>query len=215
MNAIKDLKAALDWRYATKKMDPTKKISDENWSALKDSLRLSPSSYGIQPWKFIVVQNPELRSKLRAASWGQSQVEDCSHFVVFTTLKKITPTYLENFARSTAKAWGKDYSAVEAYYNFMVQNIVDGKPVETHLSWNQRNTYISMGFLLEAAALLKIDCVAMEGIEPANYDTILGLENSEYTSVAAVALGYRHAEDAHQYNSKSRFDESIVFDIRK
>ena len=211
----KELRAALDWRYATKKMDPTKKISEENWQVLKDALRLSPSSYGIQPWKFIVVQNPELRTQLRAVSWNQTQVEDCSHFVVFTTLKKITPAYLEIFARSTAKAWGKDFSAVEGYYKFMVQNIVEGKPTETHLAWNQRNAYISMGFLLEAAALLKIDTVAMEGIDPEKYDDILGLKDSDYTTVSAVAIGYRHAEDAHQFNAKSRFDESTIFDIRK
>ena len=87
----------LHWRYAVKKFDPSQKISEADWFVLEESLRLAPSSYGLQPWKFIVVQNPEIRATLTPVSWNQTQVQDCSHYVVFATLTKIEPAYIEKF----------------------------------------------------------------------------------------------------------------------
>lgn len=96
----------------------------------------------------------------------------------------------------------------------MLQKITQEKPQETHLGWNQRQAYIAMGFLLQTAALLKIDAVPMEGLDPEKYDEILGLKGTDYTTVAAVPLGYRHAEDSYQQMAKARFDEKNIFDIR-
>lgn len=209
-----EIKSALEWRYATKKMDPTKKISAHDWQLLKDSLRLSPSSYGLQPWKFIVVQNPELRKKLREVSWGQSQIEDASHLVVFTTKRVMDEKHIKAHIDRTAEVRGLAPEALDGYYQFMLQKITKEKSQETHLGWNQRQAYIAMGFLLQTAALLKIDAVPMEGLDPEKYDEILGLKGTEYTTVAAVPLGYRHAEDSYQQMVKARFDEKNIFDIR-
>jgi nitroreductase len=209
-----EIKEALDWRYATKKMNPLKKISSEDWQILKDSLRLAPSSYGLQPWKFVVVQNPALRTKLREVSWGQAQVEDASHFIVFTAKDVIDEKYIRHFIEDTAKTRNIPASALDGYRDLMITNI-GHKPTESHKAWNQRQCYIAMGFLLETASLLKIDTVPLEGIEPEKYDEILGLAGTGYSSVAAVALGYRHEEDAYQNLAKARFDESVIFDVRE
>lgn len=112
-----EIKSALEWRYATKKMDPTKKISAADWQLLKDALRLAPSSYGLQPWKFIVVQNPELRKKLREVSWGQSQIEDASHLVVFTTKKVMDAKHIKAHIDQTAQARGYLQKRLRAIIN--------------------------------------------------------------------------------------------------
>jgi nitroreductase len=209
-----EIKSALEWRYAAKKMDNTKKISETDWQLLKDSLRLAPSSYGLQPWKFISVNSKEIREELKKASWGQSQVTDCSHYVVFATRTIIDEPFIKTFIESTASIRNVSIESLNGYYQLMLNTIVKAKPSETHLPWNQRQAYIAMGFLLETAALLKIDSVPLEGIDPVKYDEILGLKNSEYKSVAAVALGYRHSEDQYQNVKKSRFDEKFIFEER-
>ncbi len=209
-----EIKSALEWRYATKKMDTSKKITDSDWQLLKDSLRLAPSSYGLQPWKFISVNSKEIREELKKASWGQTQVTDCSHYVVFTTRKTIDEPFIKAFIESTASIRNVSLESLDGYYQLMLNTIVKAKPTETHLAWNQRQAYIAMGFLLETAALLKIDSVPLEGIDPNKYDEILGLKNTEYQSVAAVALGYRHSEDKYQDVKKSRFSESFIFEER-
>ena len=199
-------------RYATKAFDPSKKISSEDWAALVESLRLAPSSYGLQPWKFIVVQNPEIRTKLRAASWNQSQVEDASHFVVIATLKNLDVAYVEKYIESTAEVRGLTPDMLAGYRDMMVGNVVNGK--SDHHAWAQRQSYIAMGFLGLSAGLMGIDTCMMEGISPADYDTILGLEGSVYSTVAAVAVGYRSAEDKTASYAKSRFALDEVVEVR-
>lgn len=201
---------SLNWRYATKKYDLTKKISETDWETLKDSLRLAPSSYGLQPWKFLVVQNLELRKKLREVSWGQSIIEECSHLVVFTTLREMTSEHIQAHIAQTASVRHLEPAALENYKKFMEQKILVEKDKSTHLGWNQRQAYIAMGFLLETAALLRIDSTPIEGLDPDKYDEILNLKNTPYKAVAAVSLGYRHADDTYQKMSKSRFEESKI-----
>lgn len=200
----------LHWRYATKVFDKTKKISDSDWKTLEQSLVLSPSSYGLQPWKFIVVENKEMREKLKTVSWNQSQVVDASHFVVFTTLKRVTEDYVKEFIASNASIRGVPVESLAGFQNMMVKNITNGMQPENLKSWTQRQSYIAMGFLLETAALLNIDTVALEGLQPSAYDEILGLNQTDYGTVAAVALGYRDASDKYQFAKKVRFDASRV-----
>ena len=108
MSAIsgQDIIQRLQWRYATKQFDPARKLSAEQWSTLSEVLRLTPSSYGLQPWKFLLVQNPALRAKLRASSWNQAQIEDCSHLVVLTSLKTVTEAYAHSFIELLATERG-------------------------------------------------------------------------------------------------------------
>lgn len=205
---------SLEWRYAVKKFDATRKVSAEDWQVLGESLRLSPSSYGLQPWKFLIVQTPELRKKLRPVSWNQSQVEDCSHYVVFTTLREITEDYINRFIALTAKVRGADPAGMEGYRKMMVGNLVGPQHAPTTLAWTQRQAYIAMGNLMNAAALMAIDTCPIEGLDPKKYDEILGLDNTPFSTVAAVAVGYRHAEDKYQHAKKIRFCADEVLEIR-
>lgn len=207
---LNQIKKALEWRYAVKSFDPTKKISADKWEVLEDSLVLSPSSYGLQPWKFLIVENKELREKLKPFSWNQTQVTDASHLVVFTTLKEITPDYIKEFIQRNMDVRNVPHDAVAGYEGMMIKNIVEGMDKDYVRTWNQRQSYIAMGFLLETAALLEIDTVAMEGITPKAYDEILGLDNTPYATVSAVALGYRSTEDKYQFAKKVRFEREKV-----
>jgi nitroreductase len=207
---ISKIRHALEWRYATKLFDPNKKISNESWELLEDSMVLAPSSYGLQPWKFLVVENKEIRAKLKPFSWNQSQVTDASHFVVFATLKDMSSDYIKDFIKRSMEVRNVGHESLAGYEGMMVKNITEGMEKEHLRAWTQRQAYIAMGFLLETAALLEIDTVPLEGINPKAYDEILGLENTAYASVAAVALGFRSNEDAYQNAKKVRFEKNKV-----
>lgn len=200
----------LNWRYAAKKMDSSKKIPQQDWKTLEESLVLSPSSYGLQPWRFLVVQNQELRKQLRAVSWNQSQVEDCSHFVVFTTRPEMNEKDIQKHIDRIAHVRGVPPESLDAYKNGMIGDVVKGPRAQVIKWWAQRQSYIAMGFLMETAALLNIDTCAMEGLDPAAYDSILKLEGTDYRTVAAVACGYRHSEDKYQSMKKVRFDAKDI-----
>ncbi len=204
----------LNWRYATKQFDSSKKIPESDWNILEESLRLAPSSYGLQPWKFIVIQNPELRKKLKAVSWDQPQVEDSSHFVVLTTLKKIDAAHVKKFINSMAQQRGIETSSLKSYEELMSGDIIKGPRSAIAGFWAQRQAYIAMGFLMETAALMNIDACPMEGLDPEAYDKILELTSSPYATVAAVALGYRHADDKYQHLKKVRFTKEDVIEYR-
>lgn len=144
----------LNWRYATKSYDAAKKISAEDWHALEQSLILAPSSYGLQPYKYIVVSDSAVREKLRAAAWGQAQVTDASHFVVFAYKKSLTESDVESFIERVVKVRGGSREAMADYENMIkgsARKATDGGFIET---WNSRQSYIARGFLLETAALL-------------------------------------------------------------
>jgi len=192
----------LQWRYAVKKFDPSKKISEADWFVLEES--------GLQPWKFIVVQDPKIRAALTPVSWNQTQVEDCSHYVVLATLTKIEVAYVEKFVAKIAQVRELDVASLENYKNLMVSDLVNGPRSAIVQWWSQRQSYIAMGMLMETAALLDIDACPLEGIDPAAYDRILQLEGSGYAAVAAVALGYRSLEDKYQLLKKVRFDRDDV-----
>lgn len=205
-----DILKQLNWRYAVKRFDATQKISDADWEVLEQSLLLTPSSYGLQPWKFLVVQTPEIRKKLREASWKQSQVEDCSHFVVFTTRNEIAESDVQRHIDRIAQVRGVGLDSLAGFKKGMINDVVLGPRKEVIKAWAHRQSYIAMGFLMETAALMKIDSCPLEGLEPHTYDQILSLENSGYLTVAAVALGYRHSEDKTQMNKKVRFEKDEV-----
>lgn len=205
---------SLAWRYAVKKFDASRKVSDKDWHVLGESLRLSPSSYGLQPWKFFIVQSPDLRKKLRPVSWNQSQVEDCSHYVVFTTLKEMTEEYINRFIQQTASERGMDPANLEGYRKLIVGNLVGPNHAPATLAWTQRQAYIAMGNLMNTAALMGIDTCPIEGLEPQKYDDILGLTHTPYATVASVAVGYRHPEDKYQHAKKIRFPAADVIVFR-
>ena len=183
----------LNWRYATKQYDITRKISAEDWETLEQSLILAPSSFGIQPYKFIVVTDQEMKEKLRPAAWGQSQITDASHLVVFAYKKVLTDEDIEHYVERIAEVRGVARETLTDYENVMkgsAKKAFDGGYVEV---WNSRQAYIALGFLLETAALLNIDATPMEGFDAAQFNEILGL--TDYAAVVLTAVGYRDAEN--------------------
>jgi nitroreductase len=183
---------SLNWRYATKSYDKTKKVSEADWKALEEAIILAPSSFGLQPYKALVVGDPELREKLRAAAWGQAQITDASHLVVFAYKKTLTDADVEHFIERTAEVRGQTRESLADYENVLkgsAKKAVDGGYIET---WNSRQAYIALGFLLETATLLGIDATPMEGFDAAQFNEILGL--TDYSAVVVAAVGYRDAE---------------------
>lgn len=204
----------LNWRYACKKFDPTKIIREQDWNILTESLRLSASSYGLQPWKFIVVQTPEIRKQLQAQSYGQTPVTEASHFVVLTYKETLDEAHIDRFVAEVAKSRGVDASALEKFRNLMVGDLIKGPRFETIKWWAQRQVYIAMGSILTTAAMMEIDTLPMEGLNAAGYDKILGLEGSGWKTLAAVACGYRAEDDKYQHSKKVRFPASDVISYK-
>lgn len=200
---------ALHWRYATKQFDPLRSLTATDWSSLQQALLLSPSSYGLQPWKFVVVTDPALKQQLPAACWGQTQPRDCSHFVVFAARRTVDPQFVQQYLQRIAEIRAVPVTALEG-----LGTAINGKASRMdseQLAWNSRQCYIALGFLLQAAALLRIDACPMEGIQTDRLDPLLNLAGSDYTSVVACALGYRHAADRAAMDAKVRFVAEDVF----
>jgi nitroreductase len=204
----------LNWRYATKKFDPAKPIHPSVWAALEEALVLSPSSYGLQPYRFVVVADPELRKKLRAASWDQPQVTDASHFVVFAHKLAVTEADVERFVGLIAETRSTARSALQGYHDMMAGDLVKGPRSAMVKEWTARQTYIALGNLLTSAALLGVDACPMEGLDPAKYDEILGLTAKGFGTTNACALGYRAADDKYAGAKKVRFPSDELIEHR-
>ena len=201
--------ASLEWRYATKAFD-TRKLPEVTWAALEESLRLTPSSYGLQPWKFIVVNDPALRAKLRPVSWNQSQVTDASHLVVFARRTEVTETDVNEFFNQMVSERQADATKLEPYRQMMLGGVVKGKDAAAQKDWAARQLYIALGQLMGAAAAMAIDTCPLEGIDPYAYTEILGLKGTGYEVVVACAVGYRSAEDKYAGMKKIRFPAARV-----
>jgi nitroreductase len=204
----------LSWRYATKKFDASRKVSPADWSVLEQALVLSASSFGLQPWKFIVVTDPILKAKLRLASWNQAQIEECSHLVVFTAKQDIAVTDIDRFLDRIVEVRGVDRQSLAGYKGFMVGNLVEGPRHAVIHDWAARQTYIAMGNLMTSAAMMGIDTCPMEGLEPAQYDEILGLVGTGFGTVASCPVGYRSPQDKYATTPKVRFEAKDVIDRR-
>jgi len=204
------LVSALNWRYATKKFDPAKKIPAETWAALEQALILSPSSMGLQPWKFFVVTDPAVKAQLTDASYKQSQIADCSHLVVFTVHKNIGIQHVEKYLDrvSVVKAVTKD--SLAGFGKMITGNLARAAKEGRLDAWQTHQIYIALGQFMAAAAVLAIDTCPMEGIELPKYDEILGLTEGDYTTVVACAAGYRAEGDKYAVAKKVRFEAKDV-----
>jgi len=203
------LLAALRWRYATKQFDATRKIPDDVWDALEESLVLTPSSFGLQPWKFLVVRDPATRARLQPESWNQPQVTGASHFIVLTARTDLTSADIETWITRMAEATNKSVDNL-APLKGMIAGFAETMSREARHEWNTRQVYIALGQLMTSAAVLGIDTCPMEGISTAAYDRILGLEESGYATAVACALGYRDDSDKYAATPKARFERTAV-----
>ena len=203
---------ALNWRYATKKFDPARKIPAGLWTALEQALVLSPSSFGIQPWKFIVVTDPAVKASLVPVSWGQTQPADCSHFVVFAVKRGLGEADLARSLARTAEVRGIPVDSLAGFKNVMLGSIEKARAAGYLDNWQTHQIYIALGQFMAGAALLGVDACPMEGIDPAKYDEVLGLAGTDYATVVACAAGHRADDDKYATMKKVRFlpDDVIV-----
>ncbi|MFZ4803028.1 MAG: NAD(P)H-dependent oxidoreductase [Synechococcus lacustris] len=209
-----ELLTGLRWRYAVKAFDPSRSIPTDTWDALEQTLVLSPSSYGLQPWKFLVIDDAALKAELRPHSWNQSQISDCSHLVVLLAKRKIDGSDLDRLIQATASTRGIEAAGLEGYKGMMQRDLVDGPRSQTIGSWASNQVYIALGNLMTAAALLGVDTCPIEGFSPADYDRILGLETSPYRSAVVCPCGYRSADDKYAALAKVRYPLSELIEHR-
>jgi nitroreductase len=205
-----ELLQQLHWRYATKKFDPTRKIPKDIWSALEEAMVLSPSSFGLQPWKFIVVTDPSLRQRLRMASWNQPQIKDASHMVVFALRKNLSVEDVEHYIQRISEVRGVPEKSLDSYKHAMVSFVKKADHGFDLDAWSARQTYIALGFFLTSTALLGIDACPMEGINPEQYDEILGLDKEGYHALAVATAGYRAEDDDYARLAKVRYPAQEV-----
>jgi nitroreductase len=199
---------SLQWRYATKAFDTSRKIPSQTWAALEQSLVLSASSFGLQPYRFLIVDDPATRAKLMPHAWNQRQVVDASHFVVFAARTEVTEAEIDRFLQHIATSRGITTASLAAYRGMMTGSLLsDGfKSIAPH--WTARQAYIALGNLLTSAALLGVDACPMEGFVPAEFDKILNLPAQGLAAVVCCALGYRSPNDKYASLPKVRFAES-------
>lgn len=200
----------LQWRYATKQFDASKKIPADVWSALEEALVLTPSSFGLQPWRFIVVTDQAVKEQILTASWKQTQPVDCSHHVVFAAKNELTEADVDRFLQRQVEVRGGKLEDLAGYRNLIVGFAGKGTREGWLKEWSIRQSYIAIGNFMTSAALLGIDTCPMEGISAEQYDKILGLEGTGYSTAVACAAGYRAATDKYAGAPKVRFKTSEI-----
>lgn len=200
-----------NWRYATKKFDATKKIAPADLEILKEAIRLSTSSYGLQLYKVFIIENPAIRAQLQPVSCGQSQIVDASHLFVFANYTDVQESHIDHYIENIAQTRGISIEAVKGYGDFMKNGLV-GLPQEKKAIWTSKQTYLALGNLLNAAAELKIDVSPTEGFEPEKYNEILGLNALGLNASLVATVGYRHEEDATQHLAKVRKSTEELFE---
>ena len=191
------------WRYATKKFDASKKISNEDFETLKEAIQLSTSSYGLQPYKIFIIENPEIRAQIQPAAWGQTQIVDASYLLVFANITNFGETEIDNYINLMSETRGISVESVKGYADFMKMKIT-GLPEEQRNIWTSKQTYLALANLMNAAAELKIDVTPMEGFEPEKVNEILGLPEKGLNASLLATIGYRHEDDATQHYAKVR-----------
>lgn len=209
MNSLID---DLKWRYAVKQYDSAKKIPTETFEKIKEVLQLVPSSNGLQPYKFLIISSPEIRSELRKVSFNQSQITDASHLIVFCSYKKLHETYYDNFIELNATIRNIPIENLKNYANHLKNGLLHRSEEDT-LRANEKQCYIALGQLLQTAAHLRIDTSPMEGFVSEKYNEILGLNCRNLTATVVCALGYRSENDLMQHQQKVRKPQDDLFEV--
>lgn len=204
---------ALEWRYATKQFDPAKRIDEPVVQRLLDVLRLSPSSFGLQPWRFLVISDPALRARLQPHAWNQSQITDASHLVVLCGRNSMDADYINSFIERTASERQIPAQSLDGYRQMML-SCLPMMQGEKGQAWMTHQVYLALGFLMSAAAAAGVDSCPMEGFSREDFDRELGLTGSEFGSRVLCALGYRSASDSYATAKKVRFELAEVCETR-
>jgi nitroreductase len=208
MKLIENLK----WRYATKKYDPSKKISAGDLSKIKEAIQLSASSYGLQLFQVLEIESPQIREKLKPASWGQDQITDASHLFVFCNYADVKDDDIDQYMRLKAKTQELDLDALQGYGDF-VKSKINEKSLEQKQTWTAKQTYIALSSALAACSELRIDSTPMEGFEMDAYEEILDLKRKGLKASVILTMGYRSDEDQSQHGKKVRKSIDSIFEI--
>lgn len=202
----------LEWRYATKKFDSTKKINSGDLEKLLKSVQLSASSYGMQPYKILVIENPQIKEKLKPAAWGQPQITDSSHLILFANYKTIDEKYVDSYIENISEVRDIAKENLTGLKDKLISSITK-LPAEDQNTWAQKQAYLALGNLLSAAASFKIDTCPMEGFDAAKFDEILGLQEKGLTTAVIATVGYRSEEDPAQDAKKVRKSKEQLFEL--
>ncbi len=207
MNTLLD---NLKWRYATKKYEAGKTLSAADLDYLKQAIQYSASSMGLQPYKVIVVSNPQIREKLFAAAYNQSPIVDASHIFVFASILDLGPKDVNAFIENVSQTRQVPVETLSNFENYLNGAISQKEPLKRN-EWAARQTYIALGNLLAAAAERHIDATPMEGFEPDAFDEILNLKELGLTASVIATVGYRTSDDPTQFAAKVRKSEPELF----
>ncbi len=198
---------SLNWRYATKKFDFSRKVSETDLETILEAIRLTPTSFGMQPYHFYIISNQEIKEKIQSVAWNQAQIGTASHVIVFTARTDL-PTLKEEFF-TLLSGGDPDIRAMLKGYEDMVGGFVEGKTdPKDILAWSAKQAYIAQGFALADCADLKIDSCPMEGFDPGAVGTILGLPESQ-KAIVLLPIGYRDSSEAPR--PKTRFSKDTLF----
>lgn len=195
----------LQWRYATKKFDANRKVSQENIEIIKESIRLVPTSYGLQPYKVFIIENQKIKESLLDASYNQNQIVDCSHLIVICAYIDIFDEHVDEHMSNISKSRDITEEAKKNYSDFL-KNWFTSQTPEKKLAWNKNQCYIALGQLLTTCASLRVDSIPMEGFDSNKYDHILALKTQNLTTTLICPIGYRSDDDQTQHRSKVRKD---------
>ena len=180
----------LDWRYATKKMDPSKAVSEDKVAKIVEAVQMAPSSSGLQPYELLVVRNADLRAAIRPVAWDQAQITEGSHLLVFAAWDNYSEERIDAVVDQMAAERGGMNDLLKGYYD-RLKSMYLPRTAEENYAHAARQAYIGLGFALAAAAELEVDSTPMEGFDPAQVDQILGLKAKGLRSVLLLPLGYR------------------------
>lgn len=204
----------LKWRYATKKFDPARKISAADWQVLAEALVLTPSSFGLQPWKFWVVTSAEVKAQLLPISYKQSQVVDGSHVVALAARRNLAEVDVDRYLQRISEIRGVAVENLAGFRKTMIRALVPPPAGFDINDWAANQVYIALGNFMTAAAVMGIDTCPMEGIEPAKYDEVLGIAEQGYGTVVACVAGYRAADDKYATTPKVRYaTEDVIVEV--
>jgi nitroreductase len=193
----------LNWRYATKKYNPTKIITDKDLEVVLESLRLVPSSYGMQPLTYLLINDKNLREQLKPLAYNQSQITDASHLIVLCSFRKITPTVIKNHLELMSEVRNEPLTNYEKFGENIQKTFANLSETATS-EWTIRQAYIALGQIMHTCANLRIDATPMEGFDKTAFDKLLDLETQNLQSVLVCPIGYRADDDFLQQLKKVR-----------
>lgn len=206
MNSIVD---KLNWRYATKKFDSSKKVSEEDLETLLEAARLTASSYGLQPYEIYVIEDTNVRQKLRKASYDQPQITDASYLIVLANKPTFNETMIDDYIANIIAIRGVSKEDLEGFSQTMKSTLLD-LPDAYKNTWTSNQTYIVLGNLMTVASEMKIDTCPMEGFDKDKYNEILGLTDKDLNAAVVLAVGYRSADDTTQHYPKVRYSKEQI-----